>query len=365
MRPVLPLLLLTVTALAGCSGGGSDSDGDGVSNELELDGWATHTVDLIDRRIAVLMTSDPDLVDTDGDGLTDHQELLARTNPREPDTDFDGLSDCQETFHTVLADCQNPDFDLENEGDGGYPTDPRNADSDPGPARHKLTLPFLDETGTLGPGMTRFGDGISDGEEILGYLVQVGARTVNATSDPRLADTDGDGLEDGEERLYGGNPTVADSDGDGCVDGTDPYPGHAEIFRIVPHNVTLHDAPEGDEARIRLDILAADRLIAIGDQEPIREGEEIDLSHLATEVPTDACNIEPYDGWTRIQAIVFDFESEVHLDGSSTTGRDLYWNVRSGALAWGSADGERLETDRATWSGSHVSFTLQPLVEGV
>ena len=50
------------------------------------------------------------------------------------------------------------------------------------------------------------GDGVSDGEE------------AKQGSDPRVADTDGDGIPDGEESERGTNPREADSDGDGIDD---------------------------------------------------------------------------------------------------------------------------------------------------
>ena len=41
-----------------------------------------------------------------------------------------------------------------------------------------------------------------------------------AGTDPRQADTDGDGLTDGDEvRVYGTDPTRADTDADGLTDG--------------------------------------------------------------------------------------------------------------------------------------------------
>jgi hypothetical protein len=58
------------------------------------------------------------------------------------------------------------------------------------------------------------GDGLSDGEELLG---SAGYRT-----EPTLADTDGDGLDDGTEvNSKGSDPTVVDSDCDGIPDPED------------------------------------------------------------------------------------------------------------------------------------------------
>jgi hypothetical protein len=58
-------------------------------------------------------------------------------------------------------------------------------------------------------------------------------------TDPRYADTDGDGLNDGDEvNVYHTNPLLADSDGDGMSDadeiiaGTDPLDPKS-VFRII------------------------------------------------------------------------------------------------------------------------------------
>ena len=58
------------------------------------------------------------------------------------------------------------------------------------------------------------GDGLNDGEEILVY-----------GTNPTMRDSDGDGLSDGEEVLVlGTNPLDRDSDGDGLPDNVDPNP---------------------------------------------------------------------------------------------------------------------------------------------
>lgn len=102
------------------------------------------------------------VVDTDGDGLTDVEEKELGTDPNTADTDGDGLVDGPEV----------------NE----YDTDPLTADTD--------------------------GDGLNDGDEINSY-----------NTDPTEADTDGDGLNDGEEvNEYRTDPTAADSDQDGLND---------------------------------------------------------------------------------------------------------------------------------------------------
>ena len=56
------------------------------------------------------------------------------------------------------------------------------------------------------------GDGLNDGDEL------------DAGSDPNAVDSDGDGLWDGSEVNNGTDPTNEDTDGDGINDNDDPEP---------------------------------------------------------------------------------------------------------------------------------------------
>ncbi len=135
----------------------ADTDGDGLSDGDEV--LKYHT--------------DPTKFDTDGDGLSDGDELQKyHTDPLKPDTDGDGLTDGDEVlrYHT------DP-LKVDTDGDGlsdrdevkVYRTDPLNPDSD--------------------------GDGLSDGEEVMKYH-----------TDPLKADTDGGSVNDSAEVLRGTNP---------------------------------------------------------------------------------------------------------------------------------------------------------------
>ncbi|PAZ05016.1 MAG: hypothetical protein CAK88_09720, partial [Verrucomicrobiia bacterium AMD-G2] len=122
-----------------------------------------------DNPAAVVMDSDKtvgatfveDTRDPDSDGLTNYQEIIVRlTNPNVADSDSDGVNDGQEVIDT---------------------TNPLVADTDD--------------------------DGLSDGEE----------KTRN--TNPLAKDTDGDGLSDLEEELNTKtNPLLADTDGDSISD---------------------------------------------------------------------------------------------------------------------------------------------------
>ena len=159
---------LTMTA----SAGPGDLDGDGLTNEREA-----------------ALGTDPLNPDTDGDRLTDRDEVETyQTNPLVVDTDDDRLPDGDEV-QIHLTDPRNRDMDGDGRIDGDEiagGTDPRNPDSD--------------------------GDGLRDGDEI------------RLNTDPRNPDSDGDGLRDGEENETCPRPTDPDSDDDGITDGRDLDP---------------------------------------------------------------------------------------------------------------------------------------------
>jgi hypothetical protein len=255
-----------------------DSDGDSltVAQGYERD-WP-----LLDGQEAAGCTR-PDLRDTDGDWLTDSQELfIYGTNPCPgyQDTDGDGASDWHEVkmYHTNplvpnppsdfgddvdVGDCDNdglmdswektffgnldqvgtndPDGDrCDNfceQDSGTKPTDPdtdhdRLNDFDEIYKKY-LTLPYNADTDN---------DRLSDGDEVLDYgtyphdpdtdddLLSDYEEVKVYGTNPLLPDTDGDGLTDYEElKTYGTKPLLNDTDGDGLTDyeelkryGTDP-----------------------------------------------------------------------------------------------------------------------------------------------
>ena len=145
--------------LAGSNPTQKDSDGDGLSDADEVQKYGT----------------DPTQKDSDGDGLSDYDEVKNYgTDPLSADSDGDGLSDSDEI-----------------KGASGYVTDPLNADSD--------------------------GDGMADGDEI--------AHGYDPTNPADgAADDDSDGLTNAKELEIGTDPLNADTDGDGVIDGEDPAP---------------------------------------------------------------------------------------------------------------------------------------------
>ena len=207
-----------------------DSDGDGVSDETE-----------------VLMGTDPNNPDSDGDGkpdgkedadedgVPDYVEVELGTDPNQADSDGDGIPDGQD---------DNDGDGLTNAEEGVLGTSSEGADSDGDGASDYL------EVWVYGSDPTT----VSDDDDSDGFPDEFEDRegicsdsdTVDQDYDgdglPNVvegclgtsyveADSDGDGIDDGKEYLLGLNPLIADaedSDGDGFPDiieqllGTDP-----------------------------------------------------------------------------------------------------------------------------------------------
>ena len=297
-QTVFLLLVGAPTLLAGCGGDG-DGDRDGLQDSKERS-W-TLTVDFMTERVTVKTSSDGGKADTDGDGLDDLREYIQGSHPRDNDTDDDGLSDCQEIHDTRLAVCLGTD--MVSVADGGYGTNPARADSDPGPAR-LVNRPgyFRFPPSADAPQSVQFGDGLSDGQEVFGYEVEVaGGARQRVTSDPRDVDSDLDYMEDGEEALlYGGDPTVKDSDGDGCDDGEDPVPLREERIAFGTLVLNLSSDADGDgRARVSFVGQAASRVFSWPSQpRDVRVGVPTEFPDFAAGAQRPAvCEASPLFPW--------------------------------------------------------------------
>jgi len=133
--------------------------------------------------------------DTDSDELLDYMELVLGTNINNVDTDGDGLPDGYEVM-TLGTDPLKADSD-----DNGTTDGQEDADSD--------TLNNLREyqLGTDPNKADTDNDGLSDSEEV---------NTYNTT--PLEKDTDGDTLSDGDDVALGFSPLLQDTDGNGVLD---------------------------------------------------------------------------------------------------------------------------------------------------
>jgi hypothetical protein len=359
VRVFLAVLLMLSLALAGCGNKtGADEDGDGLTDKEEGRGWLVR-VDYLRERVEYETTSDTHNSDTDGDGLPDNEEFLLGLDPSVADTDKDGLTDCQEERHTNRSECEAPPAGVS--ADGGYDTDPLKADSDGGTARFVRRAGwFTDNTGSLPDGPTS-GDGVSDGEEILGYAVNVtgGARRT-VTTNPRDADHDDDGLGDGEERAYSGDPTVPDTDGDGCEDGGDPFPDRVERFGLGLLQFRYAGAQPAD---IRFQVLLGGASVNAPSTGSVHAspGQTVELTS-GEPVRAPSCTFPPFQSVLSVQVLGFRGANEVMDLTSSNPGgaATLQWDVRSAAFWWGSGSDLAKPVE---FQGADGTLVFEPFVQ--
>lgn len=182
-----------------------DSDGDGLFDGDEISRGTnpflpdTDEDGVLDGDEVLTAGTDATLADTDGDGLGDADEAIAGTDPFVVDTDGDGLTDGEEVVRgsDPLAGGAEPTADADAEGTAATEPD--------GTEEPAVTETAGGDGG--GVGADTDDDGLTDAEE------------ATLGTNPNVADTEADGVPDGDEvNQYGTNPLVADSDGDGISD---------------------------------------------------------------------------------------------------------------------------------------------------
>jgi len=176
---------------------------------------------------------DSTIVDTDGDGLSDPFETDIGSNPNDADSDDDGVPDGQEANPTDdtdgdgLINVLDPDSDNDGLFDGtevgldcsNPATNPSNNTCIPDGDKGTTTTSPLDPDTDDG--------GVPDGSEDInrnGVIDPGEGDPNNPADDSTITDTDGDGLSDPFETEIGSDPNDADSDDDGVPDGQEPNP---------------------------------------------------------------------------------------------------------------------------------------------
>ena len=219
---------------------GLDADGDGVDDRVDCeegDASADPDCDGLRNGVERLVGTRTDAADSDGDGLGDEEEVGDPAAPRDTDGDrlIDALDADDDGDGLLTADelgrtCADGSTPARGPGcplgpwscaDGSSPTlrnrdalavAPQQADDLPDaldPDDDGDGVPTTDESGA-----DRDGDGIPD-------------RWDGRDADGPRADTDADGLTNGEEALRGSDPLLPDTDGDGVPDGLE-QPGDSD-----------------------------------------------------------------------------------------------------------------------------------------
>lgn len=201
-----------------------DSDDDGILDEWEdlyglnkndpTDAILDNDNDNLSNLAEFQAGTNPLLGDTDNDGLSDGDEVLIYlTSPILEDSDSDSLSDSAE-INTYLSNPLSNDSDSDGLLDGDeiniHNSDLNNNDTDADGLHDGFEILYgfsvlLDDGAAL---LDSDNDGLTSLEEF------------NLTTNPLIADTDNDEVNDGDEvNTHGTNPLLSDTDNDGMDDG--------------------------------------------------------------------------------------------------------------------------------------------------
>jgi hypothetical protein len=262
-----------------------DTDGDGVINALEssmVDTDADGVMNQIDPANANPCIPNANSAacpsgDTDGDGLTNAQEIVLGTSISNPDSDADGTNDGAE----VGGDVNSP---LDSDGDGTINAlEPSNVDTDLDGVSDQLDAANADgcvpNANSIVCLMTDSdGDGLTNSQEdTLG-------------TDRGNADTDGDGTNDGAE--VGGNvsapvdsdgdgtpnvfeSSITDVDGDGVTNQNDPANGNVCVPNANSSACTTADSDSDGLTNAQEDALGTSRGNSDTDGDGVSDGVEV------------------------------------------------------------------------------------------
>jgi hypothetical protein len=251
-------------------------------------------------------------VDTDGDGLGDQLEVFLHSDPDDADTDDDGVLDGQEANPGAdmdgdgLVDVLDADSDDDGLFDG---TEMGKSCGDPATsaARH-MCVADGDLGATVTCAIARDTDhgGASDGSEDwnLDGTVDPGETDPHVGSgadDGQIVDSDGDGLGDKLEIFLHSAPDDADTDDDGLLDGQEANPG-ADM-----------------DADGLVDVLDPD-----SDGDGLFDGTEMGKScgHAATNAAAQVCVADGDLGTTRTSTVDRDTDRGSAPDGAEDANRN-------------------------------------------
>jgi MYXO-CTERM domain-containing protein len=172
------------------------------------------------------------VVDADQDGLTDIEEMTFGSNPLDADSDDDGVIDGSEINWAEDTDNDGIrnvlDFDSDNDGpfDGtelGVTEETRHPDTNVNAGVFRADAGRPATTSPVAGDTDR--GGVRDGAEDSNHNGKIDALETDPNDpadDGQIVDMDGDGLSDYEEEAFGTEVNDADTDDDGLRDGDEP-----------------------------------------------------------------------------------------------------------------------------------------------
>ncbi|MCX8495804.1 MAG: InlB B-repeat-containing protein, partial [Akkermansiaceae bacterium] len=171
-----------------------------------------------------------------------------------------------------------------------------------------------------------------------GYILEIGYKT-----DPTVADADGDGLSDAQERAASSNPFVADTDGDGLSDGQEANLTHTSPTNADSNSNGINDAQDDADADglsnlVEVGTKHTDPLLADTDGDGLSDGAEA-LTHHTNPLVADTDGDSYSDGYEVLNASnptssdSFPTYSLTLVDGGVVTGGRF---SKVGTLAHGS-----------------------------
>lgn len=297
----------------------NDTDGDGLMDGEEVQGWEVKIIrdKTTIRAPPLLVTSNPLVVDSDNDLITDKEEHILRSDPRLIDSDWDGLTDDYEkSIGTLLT---SYDTDGDRLSDKIEVTGYLSSWVDENDREYEVWV----NPDVFNPDTD--GDGLDDYTE---YRYRTSATSV---------DTDLDGLADQEEIMLRTNPQDADTDGDTLLDGFEVNGWTMQYIDVAPSTYTDSGTLLNNPTHEVVEVFVKTNPRSVDtDQDGLSDVEEISgtAETISNPASRDSDNDGIPDGLDTIR-MTADFEPPTIVGTSSSYNLDLNdvegWLLNQGA----------------------------------